>query len=190
MTTKTLDSNPEFFKRLGHNVVTPFDIKQDEIEQLPPLGPVATDMKLYNRELYRLRASPFVDPFQDELVIQEKTISIIRRQPFVSSTETITVKDIGRVVYVNGIIFGRLEVLGKNTAHDLKINGLNKQRGLKAKKIIEGLVLEDQSVIEMPDWIQTEAHREMLEGIGVDPNQSGEQSNKSHQDAQDRRHIK
>lgn len=176
MTTKTLDSHPEFFKRLGNRVVTPLDIKQQDMEPPTPLEPVVADIKLYNRELFRIKASPLVDPFQDELVIQEKTISIIHRHVFVSSTETITVKDIGRVVYVNGIIFGRIEVLGKNTAHDLKIKGLNRVRALKAKKIIEGLVLEDQSVIEMPDWIQTEAHRELLEGIGVDPNHQPDQT--------------
>lgn len=167
MSTSAAYSDPKSIKRLGSSIVDPIVLQQD-VDFPDEVKTVTTEVKLHNNDLYRVRSSRFADLFQDELIILEKTISVIRRAPFISTTDTITIKDIGRVVYVNGIIFGRIEVLGKNTAHDLKISGLNRAKALKAKKIIEGLILEDQASLELPDSMQTEAHREMLEGIGVD----------------------
>lgn len=122
-----------------------------------------------NRELYRVKASRIADFFPDELVVQEKTISVIRREFMVSYVETIPVRDIGRVVYVDTPVFAGVEVLGKNTAHDLKIRGLNKSEALKAKEIIEGLLLEDSGVVDVPAWIQTDKKREMLADAGRNP---------------------
>src|SRR5687768_14655873 len=64
-----------------------------------------------NAELYRVRASRLIDPFPDELVIQEKTISVIRRSILSSNVETILVKDIGRVVYLGTPVFAGVEIL-------------------------------------------------------------------------------
>ena len=169
MTTSTVQGNPELIRRIGHEVTDPMHIKKPILSHKRQSEVTASSFQQLNRELYRLKSSMLVDLFPDELVISEKTISVIKREMLISSTQTITVKDIGRVVYTNGIVFGTLEVLGKNTAHDLRIRGLNKAAAVKAKKIIEGLILEDQAVIEMPDWIQAEEHRELLAHAGTDP---------------------
>ncbi len=116
----------------------------------------------YNRKLLAIRASRWTDLFPDELLIQEKTISVIKRTFMMSAVQTIPVKDIGRVVYVDMPLFGGLEILGKNTAHDLKISGLKKVEALKAKEVLEGLLLEDLNATEMSHWI----HPEEVYGIG------------------------
>lgn len=110
----------------------------------------------YNRKLLAIRASRWADFFPDELVIQEKTISVVKREFMVSYVQTIPVKDIGRVVYVDIPFFAGLEILGKNTAHDLKISGLKKVDALKAKEVLEGLMLEDLNATELPHWIHPE----------------------------------
>lgn len=122
-----------------------------------------------NRKLFRIKAHWIADIFPDELVIQEKTISVVRNEFLVSYVETMPVKDIGRVVYVNTPIFGGLRIIGKNTAHELNIKGLNKKAALEAKDIIEGLLLEDSGVVDIPHWIQTEKRRDMLADAGRDP---------------------
>lgn len=123
----------------------------------------------HNRELYRARASRWAEIFPDELVIQEKTISIIRRQFLVSFIETLPVKDVGRVVLVDTPIFDGLRILGKNVAHDLRIKGLRKDQARHAKEIIEGLLLEEKGEVEIPQWLSTEERGEMLATAGQHP---------------------
>lgn len=121
-----------------------------------------------NVTLFKIRAHWLVDLFPDELVVQRKTISIVRNEFLVSFVETIPVKDIGRVVYVNTPIFAGLRIIGKNTAHELSIKGLNKNKAAEAKDIIEGLMLEEAGAVEIPHWIETEHKREMLADAGRD----------------------
>jgi len=163
-----MHANPELYRRIGREITDPMGIKRPILTHKREAEIASNSLQQLNRELYRSRSSILVDLFPDELVIQEKTISVIKRDLFISSTQTITIKDIGRVVYTDGIIFGTLEILGKNTAHDLRIRGLTKARAVTAKRIIEGLILEDQAVIEMPDWIQAEQHRELLLNASMD----------------------
>lgn len=132
-----------------------------------------------NRELLRVKAHWIADIFPDELVIQEKTISVIRNEFLVSYVETMPVKDIGRVVYVNTPVFGGLRIIGKNTAHELNIKGLNKKAAVEAKEVIEGLLLEDAGVVDIPHWIQVEKRRDMLADAGRDPDNLDDLTNRA-----------
>lgn len=132
-----------------------------------------------NRELLRVKAHWIADIFPDELVIQERTISVIRNEFLVSYVETMPVKDIGRVVYVNTPIFGGLRIIGKNTAHELNIKGLSKKAAVEAKEVIEGLLLEDAGVVDIPHWIQTEKRRDMLADAGRDPDNLDDLTNRA-----------
>lgn len=125
--------------------------------------------KKRNRELFRVKGHWIADIFPDELVIQEKTISVVRNDFLVSYVETMPVKDIGRVVYIDTLIFGGLRIIGKNTAHELNIKGLNKKMAVEAKETIEGLLLEDSGVVDVPHWIETEKRRDMLADAGRNP---------------------
>ena len=130
--------------------------------------------KNYNRELFRVKAHWITDIFPDELVIQEKTISVVHNDFLFSYVETMPVKDIGRIVYVNTLFFGGLRIIGKNTAHELNIKGLNKKVAVEAKEIIEGLLLEDSGVVDVPHWIHTEKRRDMLADAGRNPDHRDE----------------
>jgi hypothetical protein len=140
----TLQAKPKFLKSLGEKAIL-----QTNEEDLAMV-------QLANRELYRARSYRWADLFPDELVVSEKTISVIKNDPLISAVQTIPIKDVGRVVFVDKIIFASLEILGKNTAHDLRIGGINKKKARRAKKIIEGLLLEDQGEISLPSWIEAE----------------------------------
>ncbi len=148
----------------GRNMPYPAQIQTGRVESrsLP-------STKNHNRELLRVKAHWIADLFPDELVIQEKTISVIRNEFLVSYVETMPVRDIGRVVYVSTLIFNGLRIIGKNTAHELNINGLTKKAAVEAKEVIEGLLLEDAGVVDIPHWIQTEERRDMLADAGRNP---------------------
>ncbi len=148
----------------GRNMPYPAQIQTGRVESrsLP-------STKNHNRELLRVKAHWIADIFPDELVIQEKTISVIRNEFLVSYVETMPVRDIGRVVYVSTLIFNGLRIIGKNTAHELNIHGLTKKAAVEAKEVIEGLLLEDAGVVDIPHWIQTEERRNMLADAGRNP---------------------
>jgi hypothetical protein len=158
----------------GRNIPYPAQIQDGRVESrsLP-------STKNRNRELFRVKAHWIADIFPDELVIQERTISVIRNEFLVSYVETMPVKDIGRVVYVNTPIFGGLRIIGKNTAHELNIKGLNKKAAVEAKEVIEGLLLEDAGVVDIPHWIQTEKRRDMLADAGRDPDNLDDLTNRA-----------
>jgi hypothetical protein len=120
----------------------------------------------YNHELFRIHASRFVDLFPDELVIQEKAVSIIHNELLVSYVETIPVKDIGRIVYVDALFFARIEVLGKNPAHDLYIKGLHKDQAIIAKNILDGLLLKEPGSVDAPEWLHADTRRDVLARSG------------------------
>lgn len=115
-----------------------------------------------NRELYRVKSSRLVELFPDELIINERTITLVHHHLLFSTSETISIKDIGRVVYIDTAVFDGLRVLGKNTAHELVINGLYRRQAEAAQQIIEGLVLIEQNEPTMPYWLQVDPHGELL----------------------------
>lgn len=66
-----------------------------------------------NHKLYRVKAYWIANIFPNELVIRKKIISVVRNEFLVSCVETMPVKDIRRVVYVNTPIFTGLRIIGK-----------------------------------------------------------------------------
>lgn len=147
----------------GRNMPYPAQIQSGRVESrsLP-------STKNHNRELFRVKAHWITDIFPDELVIQEKTISVIRNEFLVSYVETMPVKDIGRVVYIDTPFFAGIQIIGKNTAHQLQIKGLNKRLAMDARELIEGLLLEEAGTIDMPDWIGSKDHGAALQRAGKD----------------------
>lgn len=117
---------------------------------------IIANTKDNNQELYRLKSSRLADFFPNELIIQDQTVSVIKNNFLNSQVETIPIRDIGRVIYIDTPFFAGLEILGKNTAHDLKLKGLIKRDAQKAKQIIEGLLLETQSDDNTTDYLKTQ----------------------------------
>lgn len=106
-----------------------------------------------NRELFVAKASRIVDLFPDKIIVQEKTVSVVEQQLFTSVVSTLPIKDIGRVVYLNAPFFGGIEILGKNPTHDMRIVGLKKPDAMRAKQLIEDLLLYESGSTAMPLWL-------------------------------------
>lgn len=130
-----------------------------ESENLPPT-------KNKNRELFRVKASRFLELFPDELVIQEKTVSVIRKEFLLSFVETIPVRDIGRVTLTETGPFASLTLMGKNPEHQLQIKNLPRESAKKAKEIIDGLLLEYEKSIAIPEWLSPQTRKEVFEQAG------------------------
>ena len=115
-----------------------------------------------NRELFRARASLLAGIFRDEVVIQEKTISIIHNGFLSSYVETLPIRDIGRVIEINTFILCGVRILGKNPSHDINVKGLHKHDAVRCKELIEGLLLEDRGAVEVPRDVPPEIRSEVL----------------------------
>jgi hypothetical protein len=142
-------SSPKYLKKLGQEAVDNTMMDSGRATSSAP-SRARTDSSALranhddNPVLLRIRASRLVDLFPDELLVQEKCISIIRNSLLVHSTETLPMKDVGRVVLVDTPWFDGIRIFGKNVAHDLHIGGLNKFKARWAKEVIESLLLEER----------------------------------------------
>jgi hypothetical protein len=119
----------------------------------------------YNRELFRVRASRLVDLLPDELVIQEKTVSIIRNQFLVSYIETIPVNGIRHIVYGDTLFFASITIFGN--VHELGIKGLPRGQAITAKNILDGLLLEQMEDVDVAQLLRLDEHRDMLAQKGA-----------------------
>ncbi len=117
-------------------VVTPSDIILGSSS--PKSAP---DLLGNNKILYRSRASFLAGLFPDELIVQEKSITVVYNSLFASHDETMPIKDIGRVVSENTAFFTTLRFLGKNPSHEMHITGLWNKSASFCKELIEGLLL-------------------------------------------------
>lgn len=126
-----------------------------------------------NRELFRVRASLLVGIFRDEMVIQEKTVSIIHNGFLSSYVETLPIRDIGRVIEFNTALLCGLRILGKNPSHDIRMSGLSRQDVLQSKLLLEGLLLEDREEIEVPRNLPPEIRSEVLADAAQVPDATG-----------------
>jgi hypothetical protein len=104
----------------------------------------------FNRELLRARVSRLVNLFPEELVIQEKTISLIHRDTMLWYVETIPVKDILQVNRVGSWVFSGLDILGHDPDHDIRVWGLRMQAAEQALNMIKGLLLEEIGAVDIP----------------------------------------
>lgn len=145
----------------GRDQPYPADIQSGRTESstLPVTGRA-------NRELYRVRACWLVDLFPDELVIQEKTVSVIRNQFLVSFVETMPVRDVGRVIYIDTPFFAGIHILGKSPAHEMRIRGLPKKQARYAKDLLEGLLMERAGDVDVPAWLEPVERRSRLANEG------------------------
>lgn len=149
----------------------PMEYASQESEKSPAKPEEKADKS--NEELFRIRASRWVDFFPNELVIREKSITVIKRDFMYSQTETWPIEDIGEVTLQNAPVFSGLHVVGKFPKHKLHLKGISKDKAIKAKEIIDGLVLEDQEQIDLPEDSSPSAHRKMLTEAGKLPEGTG-----------------
>jgi hypothetical protein len=98
-----------------------------------------------DKELFRLKAVWPFDFFPNELLIREKSVSVIQRYFIVSNIETILVKDIGLVTINDGLILAALIISYKAPHEDLQISKLPRSKAYQAKALLNKLMIAENS---------------------------------------------
>src|SRR5260221_5637843 len=99
-----------------------------------------------NSELFYVRASLLAGLFPDELLVKEKSVTVVHNSFLFSYDETLTIKDIGRVICMKTPFLAGLRIYGKNPTHILEITGLWNNAAVRGKELIEGLLLAESDI--------------------------------------------
>jgi hypothetical protein len=90
----------------------------------------------------RIKAIFPFDLFPDELIIQEKSVSVKKNYLIYSNTETMLIKDIGLVTINDGLFFASLTISYKAPMDDVHITKLWPSEAYKAKSFLEKMVIK------------------------------------------------
>lgn len=131
---------------------------------------VATKFKNSNQILYSAHS---VFPFQifpDRYFIQQKTISIVRKHFFSQGwVETISIKDIGGIRLYTGPFFSSITIIRKVLPQTtVELRNLWKKDAFKLKELLDGLVITENKLVEMPNQIPLKTEKKILFEIGTE----------------------
>lgn len=112
-----------------------------------------------------------VFPFQlfpDRYILQEKTLSIIRKKFFLSAwTETIPIKDIASVRMYTGPLFVSLTLLRKILPQtSIELTDLWKNDGLKFMELLDALIMKENKLVDIPKEISLKSKKKLIYEIG------------------------
>jgi len=112
-----------------------------------------------------------VFPFQlfpDKYFVQQKTISIVRKEFFSQGwIETISIKDIGGIRLYMGPLFASITIIRKILPQtSIELRNLWKKDGLKLKELIDGLIITQNKLVEIPEDIPLKVEKKILFEIG------------------------
>lgn len=119
------------------------------------------------RVLYSLKSLFPLDPFPTTITIQPSTISIVHNLFGLSQNlMTVTMEDIFTVEVEAGLFFANLRIQQKQPLTPLvEITYLWKDQAMKARRIIQGLLVVQTKNLEIPDMKASEVIP-YLEDIG------------------------
>ncbi len=153
---------------------TVFERRPEEMEEVP---------KEINPVLFSAKTLWPFDPVPDNLVIQEKSISFVRKGFFsLAIAQTIPVSYLADTVIYSNPFFAVLQINvrgtgdkkkeeeakkeGKKSCPDESYNfPLTKDEALEAQEILDGLILKQQGVIKIPPKPSVKSEKETLEAV-------------------------
>jgi hypothetical protein len=107
---------------------------QSSIDRYGPDNPVVRHVKCH----------PLTELFPDELIVREKSITVVRNSLLTNTYESMAILDIGRIQLNNTAFFAALRCIGLNPAHELHLKGLRKKDASEVEEIIESLMLRSK----------------------------------------------
>lgn len=122
----------------------------------------------FNPLLYKAKS---VFPFQifpDKYFVEEKAIYIVRKTFFLMAwTEMIPIQDIGSVRIYTGPFFASLTILRKILPKtSIELRNLWKKDAIKMKEILDGLIMKEANLVDVPEGISVEEKKKIFEEIG------------------------
>ncbi len=119
------------------------------------------------KPLLQIRTVIPLNPFPDEIIIDINKVTIIFRYFFFSrQIHSVFIKDVSDVVVETGMLFSTLKIVDVGfTENSIDINYLSTRGAIKARKIIQGLVVAQKNGID-PAKYQFSDLAEQLEQLG------------------------
>lgn len=111
-----------------------------------------------DKELFRVKSFWLLDLFPNELIIKEKSIHVIAREFLRSQVETMLIQDISIVTITQGILFSSLTISYRIPHDDFFINNIPKDVAVKAKAVLDSLILAKQAKPEKVEVLEDTNH--------------------------------
>lgn len=143
------------------------EIAKQEIEELPKINELE---KMKDRELMRIKnVFPFV-LFPDTLIIEENKITFVWGLFFFSKdVRSILIKDIANVTVETSMFFATLNFADKFFENQVtKMDYLKKSEAIKARRLIQGLMISHRENIDFSDIPKHEVIKNALKLGGSD----------------------
>ncbi|MBI2020640.1 hypothetical protein HYS94_04445 [Candidatus Daviesbacteria bacterium] len=122
-----------------------------------------------SQPLFRLKTAIPLNPFPTEILIDSFKVEIIFREFLASSqTESILIKEIRDVIVETNPLFATLKIVvnPEHPNNPFTVGYLKKGEALKARRIIQGLVVVTRNALDLTRVDQTDI-MEKLEEIGT-----------------------
>lgn len=100
--------------------------------------------------LYKAKSFFPLDLFPNELIIREKSITIITRNFLTAYTQTMLIKDVGLVSVNQSLFFAMLQISYKIPTDDIFLSKMPKKQAQEAKILLDRLMMainQDQEVL-------------------------------------------
>ncbi|OGK12002.1 hypothetical protein A2954_00300 [Candidatus Roizmanbacteria bacterium RIFCSPLOWO2_01_FULL_37_12] len=112
-----------------------------------------------------------VFPFQifpDTYILQEKTLSIVRKKFFFNAwLETIPIKDIASVRLYTGPLFVSLSILRKILPQtSIELRDMWKNDGIKLMELLDALIMKENKLVNIPKKISLKFKKKLIYEIG------------------------
>jgi|SRR6185437_6270443 len=133
-------------------------MKIKSIDLFPKIQPDDERLRKFHKllaekkKLYQISAIFPLQLFPDQLIIDTQKITLIYNQLLGEVRETILIDQIGDLDLTLGPLFRSLNILSISHGKQwLKISQLRRDQALRAKRIIEGLIIARRGNIELDD---------------------------------------
>lgn len=121
-----------------------------------------------NQILFSARSVFPFQLFQDKYFIQEKTLSIVRKEFFSQGwIETIAIQDIAGIRMYTGPLFSSITIIRKVLPQTLvEMKNLWKSDAFKMKELLDGLMMTGNQLVDMPKNVNLKTQKKILIEIG------------------------
>src|SRR3989344_4496092 len=106
--------------------------------------------------------------FPDSYILQEKTLSIVRKKFFFNAwLETIPIKDIASVRLYTGPLFVSLSILRKILPQtSIELRDMWKNDGIKLMELLDALIMKENKLVNIPKKISLKFKKKLIYEIG------------------------
>jgi len=121
-----------------------------------------------NPVIFSVRSVFPLELFPDKYILQEKTMSVIKKKFFFSSEiETVQIKDILSSRLYTGPVLVSLTLVRKMPGFpEIQLTNLWKSDGLKFKQYLDALIMKENKLVKVPNDLSLKSKKKLIYEIG------------------------